>query len=68
VGAAPRLYNEDLTQLELELGRAPELAVAAENWESRKSKVIEDNGKKGISLCKQDFMVEVTVRLLWIRC
>jgi hypothetical protein len=30
-GAAPRLYNEDLRQLELELSRVPELAVAAEN-------------------------------------
>jgi hypothetical protein len=27
VGAAPRLYNEDLTQLELELRESPELAV-----------------------------------------
>jgi hypothetical protein len=32
VGVAPRLYNEDLRQLELELSRVPELAVAAENW------------------------------------
>jgi hypothetical protein len=31
VGAAPRLYNEDLRQLELELSRVPELAVAVEN-------------------------------------
>jgi hypothetical protein len=31
VGTTPRLYNEDLTQLELELSRVPELAVAAEN-------------------------------------
>jgi hypothetical protein len=27
VGAAPRLYNEDLRQLELELGEPPELAL-----------------------------------------
>jgi hypothetical protein len=27
VGAAPRLYNEDLRQLELELRESPELAV-----------------------------------------
>jgi hypothetical protein len=27
VGAAPKLYNEDLTQLELELSWFPELAV-----------------------------------------
>jgi hypothetical protein len=31
VGAAPRLYIEDFWQLELELSRVPELAVAAEN-------------------------------------
>jgi hypothetical protein len=30
VGAAPGLYREDLRQLELELSRVPELAVAAE--------------------------------------
>jgi hypothetical protein len=30
-GPAQRLYNEDLTQLELELSRVPDLAVAAEN-------------------------------------
>jgi hypothetical protein len=29
--AAPRLYKEDLTQLELKFGRVLELAVAAEN-------------------------------------
>jgi hypothetical protein len=31
VGAAPRLYNEDLRQLR-ELRESLELAVAAENW------------------------------------
>jgi hypothetical protein len=31
VGAAPRLHNEDLTPLGLELIRVPELAVAEEN-------------------------------------
>jgi hypothetical protein len=31
VGAAPRLYNEDLRQLELELSRVPDLEVASEN-------------------------------------
>jgi hypothetical protein len=30
-GAPPRLYNEDLKQLESELNGVPELAVAAEN-------------------------------------
>jgi hypothetical protein len=40
-------------QLELELSRVPELTVAAENWE----KVIRNNGKKGIRLCKEDFIV-----------
>jgi hypothetical protein len=41
VGVNPSLYNEDLTQLESELNRAPELAVTAENCGSRHSKVIE---------------------------
>jgi hypothetical protein len=41
VGAIPRLYNEDLTKLEWELSSVPELAVAAENWQGRQSKVIE---------------------------
>jgi hypothetical protein len=31
LGAALRLYNEDLRQLELELRESPELSVAAEN-------------------------------------
>jgi hypothetical protein len=31
VGAALRLYNKELRQLELELSRVPELAVAAED-------------------------------------
>jgi hypothetical protein len=31
VGAAPRLHNEDLRHLELELSRVSDLAVAAEN-------------------------------------
>jgi hypothetical protein len=31
VGAVPRLYNDDLTPLELELSRVPEFAVSAEN-------------------------------------
>jgi hypothetical protein len=38
VGAAPRLYNEDLTQLELELSRVPELAVGRiieKKWQER---------------------------------
>jgi hypothetical protein len=34
VGATPGLYNEYLTQLELEVSWVPELAVAAENWVS----------------------------------
>jgi hypothetical protein len=62
-GSAPRLYNEDLTQLELELSRVPVLAVAAENWESRQSKVIENNGDKGIWLCKEDFLCDL--KLEW---
>jgi hypothetical protein len=52
--SVPRQYNEDLTQLELELSRVPELAVEAENWESRQSKAIENNRKKGIMLWIED--------------
>jgi hypothetical protein len=37
VGATPRLYNEYLTQLELELSRVPGLAVALNNWGSLRS-------------------------------
>jgi hypothetical protein len=44
VGAAKRLYNDDLTQLELELSRVPELVVAAEDWESLRS--WQNNGKE----------------------
>jgi hypothetical protein len=39
VGAAPRLYNEDLQLLESELNQIAELAVASENWESECSVV-----------------------------
>jgi hypothetical protein len=61
---APTLYNEDYrparNRIELrfgvgscsrELSRISELAIAAENWESRQSKVIENNGKKGKTSC-----------------
>jgi hypothetical protein len=61
VGAAPRLYNEDLTQQEGELSR---IALSAENSESRQSKVIENNGKKGIRLCKEDLMCAAETRTL----
>jgi hypothetical protein len=37
VGATPRLYNEELMQLEWELSWVPELAVAADNWGSHRS-------------------------------
>jgi hypothetical protein len=30
VGSAPRIYNEDLTQLELELSRVLEMAVESD--------------------------------------
>jgi hypothetical protein len=56
-GIAPRLHSKDLRRLELELSRVPEFAVAAE-----KSVVSSDlaswqnNGKNGISRCKEDFM------------
>jgi hypothetical protein len=39
VGAAPRLYNEDLRPVELELTEAPELAVGRlieKKWQERK--------------------------------
>jgi hypothetical protein len=62
VVTAPRLYNMDLAQLELELSRVPELAVAAENWESRQSSRIENNGKKGIRLCEDDFMCDLKLQ------
>jgi hypothetical protein len=42
-GSGPRLYNEDLTQLELELNPVPELAVAAENSEVTEKKWQERN-------------------------
>jgi hypothetical protein len=32
VGAAPRLYNVDFKQLELELGRVLEMAVEGDDW------------------------------------
>jgi hypothetical protein len=45
-GAAPRLYKEDLRQLESELRESPELAEQ-----------LRRNGKKGIKLCKEDFIL-----------
>jgi hypothetical protein len=38
------------------------LAVAAENFDSRQSKMIEINGKKEIRLCKEDFMCELKLQ------
>jgi hypothetical protein len=37
VGAAPRLYNEDLRQLKVALGESPELTVSRieEKWQER---------------------------------
>jgi hypothetical protein len=43
-GSAPRLYNEDLTQLELELGRVLEMAVE-DDWEEMARKDL-DGSKK----------------------
>jgi hypothetical protein len=41
VESAPRLYNEDLTQLELELGRVLEMAVEGDlDWEKKTPCVI----------------------------
>jgi hypothetical protein len=51
VGAAPRLYNKDLTHLELGL------SSGVGSWRN--------NDKKGIRLCKKYFMcAAVTVRML----
>jgi hypothetical protein len=50
-------------QQEVELSGVPELAVAGENWESRQSKVIENNGKKAIRLVEKDFMCDL--KLQW---
>jgi hypothetical protein len=47
-------YIMRISQLEWELSWGPELAVAVENWESQQSKVIENNDKKGIRICKED--------------
>jgi hypothetical protein len=49
-------------QLELELSWVPELAVAAENWESRQLKLFE-NGKNGSRLYKEDFLCDL--KLQW---
>jgi hypothetical protein len=40
VGSAPRLYNEDLTQLELELGLVLEMAVQGD-WEEMARKELD---------------------------
>jgi hypothetical protein len=53
VETASRLYNEDLTQPETELGSVLQLAVAAENEESLQSWQLavgswQNNGKKKI--------------------
>jgi hypothetical protein len=50
VGSAPKMYNEDLTQLKLELGRVLEMAVQGD-WLKK--------GKKGIRLCQEDYMCEL---------
>jgi hypothetical protein len=48
VGAAPRLYNEDLRKPELELREILELAVL---------RIIEKNWQERIRLCREDFIV-----------
>jgi hypothetical protein len=52
VGAVPRLYNEDLTEEELELSRVSGVLQLAE---------LRRNGKKGIRLCK-DFMCDLKLQ------
>jgi hypothetical protein len=44
VGSAPRLYDEDLTQLEFELGRVLEISVEG-NWEERARKKLDGEKK-----------------------
>jgi hypothetical protein len=46
VGVAPRLYNENLRQLELELRESLELAVG---------RIIEKKWQEKIKLCKEDY-------------
>jgi hypothetical protein len=58
VGTAPMLY-EGLTQVELELSRVSELAVVAEDCESRQT---ENNSKKGVRLCKEDFVCDLKLQ------
>jgi hypothetical protein len=58
VGASLRSYNEDVTQLELELSRVPELAVGRiieKKWQERNQSV-------------RTRLHSVAVRLLHIRC
>jgi hypothetical protein len=58
VRAAPRLYNEDLRQLDLELRESPVLAVGTiieKKWQKKKN---------GIRLCKEDFTVCCSYSLL----
>jgi hypothetical protein len=44
------------------LSRVPELAIAAENWGCRQSKVIENNGKKGIRLYEEEFICDLILQ------
>jgi hypothetical protein len=44
------------------LRKLKELAVAAQKWESRQLKVIENTGKNGIILCKEDFMHDLKLQ------
>jgi hypothetical protein len=58
VGAAPRLYNEDLRQL----------SDRRESLETQ-SNMIEKKGKKGIRLCKEDFMyAAVALGVVYLAC
>jgi hypothetical protein len=51
------------SKVELREDKWEEMAIAAENWGSQQSKAIENNGKKGIRLCKEDFMCDL--KLQW---
>jgi hypothetical protein len=61
--SASRLYNEDLTQVELELEQVLELWLQQRIKRVGSRKWLRRNGKKGIWLRKQDFVCELWLQL-----
>jgi hypothetical protein len=65
--SAPRLYNEDLTQLKLEFNRELSSARINEKRQQFHQRIElssgvgswQNNGKEGIRLCKEDFMCDL---------